>query len=78
MTIRKAVTMPIAGSITVFIDVDDNATEEEMLDEAYEQADFRIDAGPSTEPGELDALGHICQGNLCYAPLLHYSIEDDE
>lgn len=68
-----AVTLPVAGSIVVFVDAE---TEEEALSVAFEQQDWRVETGDNTEAGEFETMKHIARGNVCYAPCISFEVEE--
>jgi hypothetical protein len=73
---QYAVTLPVAGSITVFVDAEN---EEAALDAALEKQDWRVVGGEGTEPGDdFEAMSRIVGGNVCYAPCTEYSVEECE
>ena len=68
------VTVPVAGSIDVEIEVDENVTEEEIYEMAIEKAG-ETDINTN---GYYEVLEHICEGNVCYAPQWDIEIIDEE
>jgi len=61
------VIIPLAGAISVFVDASD---ENEAMEKA-KSIDWNVDftSEGNVEIYELDTLDHICQGNVCYAPV---------
>lgn len=72
---QYAVTLPVAGSVTVWVDA---ASEEEAIDLAFEKQDWRVKTGDGTEAGEFDSMRRIVSGNCCHAPCWEVSVEVDE
>ena len=69
------VTIPIAGSIYVDVEAED---EEEAKEKALNRSwsiSLTSDDN-SVSLGELEPLEHICQGNVCFAPV--WDIEAEE
>jgi hypothetical protein len=75
--VEKAVRLPVCGSITVYVELPDGATDREYIDAAHEQQDWRIETGPNTSAdGEFSALEHVCTGNVCHAPFWDVEVEE--
>ena len=73
---QYSVTLPVAGSITVYVEAN---SEDEAVDLAFEQQDWRVVTGEGTEAGEeWEAMRRIGSGNVCYAPCREYSVECEE
>jgi len=72
---RYAVTLPVAGSVTVFVEAHD---EEEALNKAFDEQDWRVDCGDNTEPGEFETMQYTVRGNVSYVPCSKYSVEEDD
>lgn len=70
------VTMPVCGSITVWVNVEDDAGREEILEAACEAQDWNTSDGRNTSVNEMEVLEHVCQGAVCYAPLFHAEISE--
>lgn len=69
---RYAVTLPVCGSVTVFVEAD---SEESALELAHGHQDWRVVHGKDTEVNEFDSMNHIVKGNVCYAPCTEASVE---
>lgn len=70
------VTIPIAGSINVYLeDIDPNLSDEELFSAALDAADIEYKSGKTTEWGEVEYLERVTQGNVLYAPINEYEVE---
>lgn len=67
------ITLPVVGSIKVFVQA---ASEEQAIELAFEQQDWRVVGGPNTEPGEAwEAMRSISTGNVMWAPINYMIVE---
>lgn len=64
------VTLPIAGSITVAIEAN---SKEEALKKVQQQSFSQKEAFEF----QWDVFEHICEGNVCHAPLNNIVIEEN-
>ncbi len=72
---QYAVTLPVAGSITVYVEAE---SEKVAVELALEKQDWRVVGGKNPEIGEdFEAMRHLVSGNVCYAPCSEYSVEED-
>lgn len=76
---RYSVCLPVVGYISVEVSAD---TEEEALDEAL-NVGWSVDMSSSSAEGhvdlcELEAMPHVTQGNVSYAPMNDYDIVEIE
>jgi hypothetical protein len=61
------VILPIAGSIVVNVDAED---EDEAIELAMQQASFSVECGSGTDCEELEVFETLVpHGNKCYAPI---------
>jgi hypothetical protein len=66
MTKPYAVTLPIAGSITVYVR---SASPEAAIEDAMERAVFSVSDGKNTTINEVETYEHITQGNVLHPPV---------
>ena len=72
---QYTVTLPVAGSVQVYVEAEN---EKAAIDAALESADFRVNGGKNTEPGEEWAvLRRITSGNVCHAPVWEAEASED-
>jgi len=73
---QYSVTLPVAGSITVYVEAE---SEEQAVDLAFEKQDWHVETGEGTEAGEhWEAMKRIGSGNVCYAPCREMSVECED
>jgi len=71
------VTFPIVGSIAYTVEVDDTGLSKKQLIAAAIEAAWEVfedDENKSTNV-EWEAVEHVCEGNVCHAPVNDVEVE---
>ncbi len=77
---QATVILPVVGEVQVTLDLNEDATDQEAIDAAFEVVDFRVTGAPNVEPLEFECLETIVQGNVaCFMANNSANVEwDDE
>lgn len=71
---QYAVTLPVAGSVTVFVDAE---TEDEAVEKALHDCNFRVEGSDNTQADEDWFVGkYLLKGNISSAPCHEYKVEE--
>lgn len=62
---QATVIMPMVGEVAVYVDLEDDATDQDAIAAAWEVVDLNIKgANEATEPMEFEILDTVTQGNV--------------
>lgn len=67
---KYGVTIPTVGYVYVEVEVEDNTTEEEIIEEAFDKANENF------EDSEWELTSKIVDGNVCYASVTEIDITE--